>query len=363
MRIEDNDTANLVLSETSIPVTETDIDVTKTYTVKLATQPTANVTVTLSSNNSDVTIDDTSLDFTTGNWNTAQTVTLTIKSDLDAANESATITHTASGGDYGSVTGDVTVNIDDDEEAKLLVSSSSVTVAETQTTSVTLTLSAQPTSNVTVSVMRDAVGLQKLGSIGQVILTPSNWETGESIDITSSSDDDGEDDTASLSFTMTGASEFANSSLPTPTVTVNITDRDSKGLEFRESDFDNFANLEIDITEGQSKTYGVRLLTQPTGDVTVTPSANHRISFTPANLSLTFTTGNWNTYQEITFNATQDPDAHDPTATITHTFAGYGSFDMNDETDMPTVLADIDDDDVVGFDGRRDARQRFSRSG
>lgn len=347
VRIEDNDTANLVISETSIPVTETNADITETYTVKLATQPTANVTVTLSSNNSDVEIDDTSLDFTTSNWNTAQTVTLTIKADDDAADESATITHTASGGDYGSLTGNVMVNIDDDEEAKLLVSSSSVTVAETQTTSVTLTLSAQPTSNVTVSVMRDAVGLQKLGSIGQVILTPSNWETGESIDITSSSDDDGEDDTASLSFTMTGASEFANSSLPTPTVTVNITDRDPKGLEFRESDFDNFANQEIDITEGQSKTYAVRLLTQPTGDVTVTPSSNHRISFTPTNLSLTFTTGNWDTYQEITFRATHDNDAHDPTATITHTFTGYGTFDTNDEPEMPTVLVDIDDDDVV----------------
>ena len=108
MTISDNDTANLVISENSISVDETDADVTATYTVELATQPTASVTVTLSSNNTDVTIDtdavmtgnQDTLDFTTGNWNTAQTVTITIKSDDHADDERARIEHTATGGDY-----------------------------------------------------------------------------------------------------------------------------------------------------------------------------------------------------------------------------------------------------------------------
>ena len=42
------------------------------------------------------------LTFTVDNWDTAQTVTVKAGEDDDGANDTGTLTHTASGGDYAS---------------------------------------------------------------------------------------------------------------------------------------------------------------------------------------------------------------------------------------------------------------------
>ena len=79
--------------------------------------PGLTVTVTPRSNNADVTFAPATLAFTSANWNVSQTVTVSAAHDGDAADESATLTHAVSG--YGDVTaaGDVTVNVDDDDQA------------------------------------------------------------------------------------------------------------------------------------------------------------------------------------------------------------------------------------------------------
>ena len=79
LSIDDDDTAAIVLSPTGLTVGEGD---TSSYTVKLATQPTATVTVTISGYvGTDLTLSGTTLTndaltFTTTSWDTAQTVTV-----------------------------------------------------------------------------------------------------------------------------------------------------------------------------------------------------------------------------------------------------------------------------------------------
>ncbi|GAB4278289.1 MAG: hypothetical protein Fur0025_04740 [Oscillatoriaceae cyanobacterium] len=82
--ITDNDTAGITVTPTA-GLTTTEAGVTATFTVALNTQPTADVTINLSSDNTaEGTIDKTSLVFTTADWNTAQTVTITGVDDLVA---------------------------------------------------------------------------------------------------------------------------------------------------------------------------------------------------------------------------------------------------------------------------------------
>ena len=86
------------------------------YAVALNTQPTGSVTVTVSSSDTDVTVSPSSLTFTTGSWSTAQTVTVSAGHDTDADKESVTLTHAASGADYGSVAAvEAAVAVFDDE--------------------------------------------------------------------------------------------------------------------------------------------------------------------------------------------------------------------------------------------------------
>ena len=114
--VEDNDTRDVTVSPTALPVNEGS---TGTYTVVLNSQPTASVTVTPSrTGSSDVTFSPAPLTFTTSTWSMVQTVTVTAAQDSDAVDDSATISHAVTGGDYAAVTADsVVVTVDDDETA------------------------------------------------------------------------------------------------------------------------------------------------------------------------------------------------------------------------------------------------------
>ena len=64
------------------------------------------------------------------NWDTAQTVTVKAGQDDDGANDTATLTHTASGGDYAGITADLPVTVTDDDTAAIVLSETGLTVTE-----------------------------------------------------------------------------------------------------------------------------------------------------------------------------------------------------------------------------------------
>ena len=94
---------------------------TASYTVVLRAEPTAPVTVVISSNNDDVTA--TGLTFAVSgpnNWNTPQEVTVTAAQDDDILDdEGISLNHVFNGGGYDSVRARVDVRVDDDDEAVL----------------------------------------------------------------------------------------------------------------------------------------------------------------------------------------------------------------------------------------------------
>ena len=100
----DNDTAGVTVTPTTLSVPEGS---NAKYTVVLDTQPSADVTISLSlasGADEDITTDKTSLTFTTDNWDAAQEITVLAEEDDDALNGVATIEHSVSGGDYAGVT-------------------------------------------------------------------------------------------------------------------------------------------------------------------------------------------------------------------------------------------------------------------
>ena len=137
MTVADGDTVGLVVAPDAVTVDEADDSVTPekehqaTYTVKLASEPTAEVTVGITGHaDSDLTLDKASLTFAVAKWNEAQTVTVTAVEDDDAVDDEVTLAHTASGGDYGSVTEDLPVTVEDGDTVGLVVDPAAVTVDE-----------------------------------------------------------------------------------------------------------------------------------------------------------------------------------------------------------------------------------------
>ena len=121
--IVEDDSASLVLSKTSLTVLEGG---NADYTVKLATQPTGDVTVTISGDSgTDITLGGSTLSaentmtFTTDNWSNAQTVTVSAGEDEDStADPDVTLSHAVSSTDSlynGATPKSVIVTIEEDD--------------------------------------------------------------------------------------------------------------------------------------------------------------------------------------------------------------------------------------------------------
>ena len=122
--VDDDDEAGVtIVPDTGLPVGEGG---TGSYTVVLDSQPSGAVTVTAASADSGaVTVTPTVLTFTTGNWDTAQTVTVTAVDDNDADDESVDVSYTAASSDdaaYNGLAGDVvTVTVTDNDDAGVTI--------------------------------------------------------------------------------------------------------------------------------------------------------------------------------------------------------------------------------------------------
>ena len=101
VELEDNDERVVRVLPASLTVTEG--GAAENYTVVLGSEPTASVTVTMTTDLADtsVRVNPASLTFTAANWSTAQTVAVRAVEDEDAlAEPEVTLGHVASGGDY-----------------------------------------------------------------------------------------------------------------------------------------------------------------------------------------------------------------------------------------------------------------------
>ena len=115
--------AGVTISKSALTVTEQDTT-GDSYTVVLDRLPTASVTVTVGGlGSSDLTANPSSLTFTTGNWATAQMVTVTAGNDADTTNDTVSLSHSAASTDtdYDGITGaGVTVTVNDNDTAQVM---------------------------------------------------------------------------------------------------------------------------------------------------------------------------------------------------------------------------------------------------
>ena len=337
--VTDNDTPDIVLSETGLTVTEGDA-AGSSYTVKLATEPTGSVSVAITGHDgTDLSLDKTTLTFTVDNWNTAQTVTVKAGEDDDAANDTGTLTHTASGGDYASVSNTLLVTLTDDDEVPVTVQFGATTyeVVEGETVTVAVTLSADPERTVVVPIThspQDGADSPADYSGVPANLTFNTGQMSQTITFTAAQDEVDDDESVLLGF---GAPLPGGVSLGTTgTTTVSITDDDVAGVSVSEAS--------LTIAEGSSGTYTIVLNSQPTATVTVTINDPSNTDVTAEPASLTFSSTDWNTPKTVTVSAAQDADAEDETATVTHTVTSTDS--IYSGASANSVAVSVTDDEV-----------------
>ena len=325
LNVADNDNPGVNISKQTLTIEEGSTD---TYTVELNTQPSGDVTVAISSNNTDVTASASQLTFTTTTWSIEQTVTVTAGQDDDAANDMATLTHNPSGADYGSVSNaSLTVTVTDNDSPGVKVSPTSLTIEEGSTDTYTVELNTQPSGDVTVAISSNNTDVT--ASASQLTFTTTTWSIEQTVTVTAGQDDDAATDTATLTHTASGG-EYAS---VTKNLLVIVTDNDTPGMTVTPST--------LDVDEGGDATYTVKLATQPAGEVTVTISGHAGTDLSLDKTSLTFMPTDWNTPQTVTVTAGNDADTADDTVTLTHSATSTDS-DYNLITIVDVTVTDND---------------------
>ena len=342
VNIQENEQRGVEATPGTLDVTEGGSG--EAYEVKLTSKPTADVTVTVGGATGEVTVDKPTLTFTPSNWSTAQTVTVTAAEDADTASETVTLTHTADGGDYDSVSGDsVQVTVVDTTVPALSVDD--VEVAEDAgATRFTVTLSVEISE--TVQVDYATSNGTATGGSDYTAVTPGTltFSAGGSLSqtVTVTVTDDRVDETdETFKLTLSNARNAALSGGgATLEATGTITDDDTRGV--------TVSPTTLRVDEGSSAPYTVVLESQPTADVTVTVSG--ATSYLSVNkTALTFTPSNWQAEQTVTVSAALTDDALGRApVTLTHTVAG-GDYESESadpvqvnyvDTTVPVLSAD-----------------------
>ena len=342
---------------------------TATYTVRLATQPGGDVVIRLSASGAGVTVDtdagmtgdQSRLTFSTSDWSTAQSVTVSAAEDDDGDAGSATITHAVvdaeSDEDYDPVP-DVTlaVAVTDNDVAAIVVSAAeNFTVVEGSTATYTVKLATKPGSDVVVQLSVTAgAGVTvdtdsgMTGDQSRLTFTTSDWSTAQSVTVAAAHDDDGDPGSATITHTVVDAeSDEDYDPVPDVALAVAVTDDDEAAIVV--SAAENFT-----VVEGSTGTYAVRLATEPGGDVVVELSVSAGVgvsvdtdaAMTGTQTKLTFTTSNWSTAQTVIVAAAHDDDGDSGSAAITHAVVDAESDEDYEGTDDVTLAVAVSDDDI-----------------
>jgi hypothetical protein len=304
----DNDTPGVTVSP-STPLTTTEGGGTDTFTIVLTTQPTADVTFGLSSSDpGEGAASSASVTFTTLNWDSPQTVTVTgVDDPINDGDQSFTIVIAPAVSTDPGYTGfdptDVAVTNRDDENPGFVIvpTSGLVTNEGGGTDSFTVALLSPPTANVTMAVA-SSDATEGSAFPASLVFTPANFDQPQTVTVTGADDfvADGSQGYTIVLSPVTSA-DPAYDGLDPPNVTVNNTDNDTPGITVTPTS--GLLTSEL----GDTATFTMVLNSEPTANVTVTVATNDPSEGSVTPSSVTFTPVNW--FMPRTFTVTGKDDA------------------------------------------------------
>jgi hypothetical protein len=330
----DNDTAGFTVSKATLTTAESGS--TDTFTVVLNSEPTADVTVGVSSSTTtEGTVSPASLIFTSLNWNAPQTVTVSGVNDFVAdGNQVYTVVlaaaTSADSGYSGMNPADLTATNTDNDSPGVSVSAISGNTTEAGgTATFTVVLNSEPTADVAVPVS-SLDTTEGTVSTASLTFTPADWSTPQTVTVTGVDDGlaDGDQPYTVVLGVVTSA-DSGYSGLNPADVNATNTDDDTPGIAVS-------ATSGNTTEAGGTATFTVVLNSQPTTDVSVPVSSGNTLEGTVSPASLTFTPADWSTPQTVTVTGVDDylPDGDQAYTVVlgaaSSTDTGYDGMDKPD---------------------------------
>jgi hypothetical protein len=307
---KDDEVAGVVVGTISGNTSES--GASATFTVKLNSQPEANVTLSVTSSNTDEgTVSPSSLEFTTSNWSTNQTITVTgvddssdpvvdgdISYSINLGNTVSSSTH------YNDLqSGTVELKNTDSESPGVTLSSSSLTTAEDGTSaSFTVKLDQKTTSDVTINLQSDDPG-EGVPSPSSLTFTTSNYSSTQTITVAGVDDGfyDGDQSYTIALKTISGTGTAYDGFDPADVSVTNTDDESASGVSLAI----NGSSITVSET-GSTDSFTLSLNTEPSANVALSISSSNTAEGTVSPSSLLFSRNNWNTAQTVTVTGVDD---------------------------------------------------------
>ena len=312
---------------------------TDSFEVVLDTQPSADVSIALSSDNpAEGNPDSATLVFSAANWDVPQTVTVTgADDDIDDGDVAYSIVTAAAVSmdtDYAGIDpDDVGVTNTDDDTAGITVTPSSglITTEAGGSDSFTVVLDSEPTMDVSID-LASSDGTEGSPDLATLMFTAANWDTPQTVTVTGADDLVVDGDVGYSIVTAAAVSmdpTYAGID-PADVGMMNIDD-DIAGITVTPT-----SGL-ISTEAGGSDSFTVVLSSEPSMDVSI-DLASSDVTEGSADLTmLVFTAANWDTPQTVTVTGADD-DIDDDNVPYSIVTAAAVSMDPN--------YAGIDADDV-----------------
>ncbi len=354
---DEGDTGGVTLDESddSTSVTEAAGDGnTDTYTAVLDTEPSDTVTIAVTSADPTIaTVSPATLTFTTSNYNTPQTVTVTgVDDELDqGSNRSTTITHNGTSNDplYNVSFNNVTVTLVDDDVAGVTKSSDSISVTEAagagNTGTYTVVLDTQPKQTVTIAVASGATAIATVKPAALTFAT-SNWSTAQTVTVTGVDDNVDQESNRSTAIShRTTSLDVTYHSISITDVAIVLVDNDGRGVNVTESD--GSTSVTEAAGDDNTDTYTVALNSQPANDVTITVSSDTVTVATVSPATLTFNPTNYNTLQTVTVTGVDDEVAQSSDRSVTISHSAVSSDTNYNGISIPSITATVVNNDTA----------------
>ena len=344
----DNDTAGVTVTESGGTTDITEGGATDTYTIVLNTEPTDNVAVSISSD-VDSTVSTSSIVFTTANWNTAQTVTVTAVDDaITEGAHISTVTHTVTSTDLGYdaiAASDVVSNVTDNDTAGFTVSAISGDTTEAGgTATFTVVLTSQPTGIVTTTVHSNDTTEGTINT-STLVFDAASWNLARTVTVTGADDsvDDGDIAFSIILDTATSTDDVNYDGVNPADVNVTNTDNDAAGF--------TVSAISGNTTEAAgTATFTVVLNSQPTGIVTTTVHSSDTTEGTINTSTLVFDAASWNLARTVTVTGIDDSVDDGDIAFSIILDTATSTDDVNyDGVNPADVNVTNTDNDVAGF--------------
>ena len=346
--VTDNDTAGITVMPTS-GLTTTEGGDTATFTVVLDSEPTASVSIGVSSSDTtEGTVSTTTLMFTSTTWDAAQTVTVTgVDDSVDDGDQTYTIELAAAVSTDPNYSGvdptDVGASNTDDDVAGITVApTTGLTTTEAGgMATFTVVLDSEPTSSVSIGVSSSDT-TEGTVSPTTLMFTDSTWNQPQTVTVTGVNDPMTDDDQTYMILLAAAVSTDPNYSGEDPDdVSVTNTDDDGPGITVTPTSG-------LTTTEaGGTATFTVVLNTQPTADVSIGVSSSDTGEGMVSSTSLTFMNTTWNNAQTVTVTGVDDT-VFDGPQMYTIELAAAESTDTNyDDLDPTDVSVSNTDNDAA----------------